>query len=79
MERTSFILDDVSLSLKTCLLKVLLLLFFASACICELNIHRKGALPLIQFLSYKASPLNCFGNGLMHNLQCEEAGSEKGR
>lgn len=46
---------------------------------CELTVLRKGALPLIQFLSYKASPLNCFGNGLMYYLQCEEAGGEKDR
>lgn len=79
MERTSLILDDVSLSLRTCLLKVFLVLFLASACICELTVLGKDTWPLIQFFSYKASPLNCFGNGLMYNLQCEEAGSEKGR
>lgn len=55
----SLILDDVPLSLKTCLLKVFLLLFLmhASACICELTVLRKGALPLIPFFSCKASPL----------------------
>lgn len=39
---------------------------------------RKGALQLIQFFSYKAPPMNWFRNGLMYNLQREEAGSEKG-
>lgn len=80
MEQTSLILDDVSLSLKTRLLKVLLFAIFSfSTYSCELTVLRKGALPLIQFLSYKASPLNCFGNGLMYYLQCEEAGGEKDR
>lgn len=77
VECTCFILVGISVSLKTCILKVLLL-FLASAYICKLNVHRNGALPLIQFLSCKASPLNCSGNGLMYNLQCEEAGSETG-